>query len=269
MKIIYIYALVDPETNVTRYVGRSKNLKRRLYEHHQIKRLKSNNHRNNWIRSLLNSGKKAKLIILEECNESNWSDREKYWIAHIPDLTNTLVGGEGEFERSKPLLLTQETKQKIGETVSNLHKNGEYENSYNIFSKNYQGTKKKTSSSNFCGVFITVNNTYLAQIRQHSKTFYLGIYENELDAAVAYDIKAFELFGEQAKFNFPDMVGKLIQPKKTSDNKSSKYKGITYQSNKWVATIFIDGKRKYIGTFLTEEEAYEARRKLENKNVPL
>lgn len=266
MKITYIYSLVDPETNAPRYVGRSKNLKRRLYEHHQVKRLKTNTHRNNWIKSLINRGLKAKMVVLEECNESNWSEREKYWVANIPNLTNTFSGGEGEFERHKPFVYTEETKQKIGETVSALHKDGTYKNSYKILSKNYQGKKKKISGSNFCGVFLTINNTYLSQIRQHSKTFYLGIYKNETDAAIAYDIKAFELFGEQAKFNFPDMIGKLIQPKRNTNSRSSKYKGINFQNNKWIATIFVNGKKKYLGTFLTEEEAHKARCEFEMTN---
>jgi predicted GIY-YIG superfamily endonuclease len=259
MKVTYIYALTDPETNEPRYVGRSKNLKRRLYEHHQTKRLKTKTHKNNWIKSLIDRGLKAKIVILEECNDTNWSEREKYWVANIPNLTNTTEGGEGEFERHVPINYTPELRKKIGGVVSNLHTSGVYANSYKIFSKNYQGKKKKQSSSKFCGVFKTKNNTWLSQIRNQSKTIYLGIYKNEIDAAIAYDIKALELFGEAAKFNFPDKIGKLKQPAKTSDGNSSKYKGIGFHKNGWVATIFINGNNIYLGRFSSEEDAYRAR----------
>ncbi len=203
MKITYIYALKDPITKEIRYIGRSKYPKQRLYEHHHIKRLMGPTHRNRWILSLLNQGLRAELSILEECNEKNWSEREKYWIANTPNLTNTLLGGEGEFERHKPHPYTEETKQKIAQTVSSLHKDGTYINAYNIFSKNYQGKKKKNSPSFYCGVFKVPSGKWLSQIRYHSKTIYLGVHKEEKDAALAYDKKAKELFGIGAKLNFP------------------------------------------------------------------
>ena len=123
-----------------------------------------------------------------------------------------------------------------------------------------QGRKKKTSSSIYCGVFKTPYKTYLAKISYHSKSIWLGIYKEEKDAAIAYDIKAFELFREGARLNFPDMAGKLINPIKTTDSKSSKYKGISLANSKyWVATAFVNGKKHYLGNFKSEEEAYRAR----------
>ena len=101
MKITYIYGLKDPETKEIRYVGRTKYPAKRLYEHHQIRRIKTNTYRDFWINSLIKKGLKAEMVILEECGELNWSERERFWIAHTPNLTNTLKGGEGEFERYK------------------------------------------------------------------------------------------------------------------------------------------------------------------------
>ena len=51
----------------------------------------------------------------------------------------------------------------------------------------------------------------------------------------------------------------------------SKYKGINFskKENKWTARISIDGKRKYLGAFNSEEEAFECRSRfiLDNKII--
>ena len=58
-------------------------------------------------------------------------------------------------------------------------------------------------------------------------------------------------------------------------NKKAKYKLIYFQSkqslkNPWIAHVYINGKRKYVGIYETEELAYEAQqakyKELENEN---
>jgi hypothetical protein len=55
---------------------------------------------------------------------------------------------------------------------------------------------------------------YTAAIRANGKRFYLGYFDDEIEATVTYDIKAMELFGEFAYFNFP----KLMQRYKLVNN---------------------------------------------------
>lgn len=200
---IYIYGLKDPETKEIRYIGRSKHPYQRLFEHHQPRRTKTKTHHNHWINSLVAKGLRAEITILEECDETNWSIREKHWIATMQNLCNTTAGGEGEYQRHKKRIQSEEEKNKIALTVSAHHKNGVYKESYPKLSRALQGRKKTNSSSKYCGVFVTANKTFLSQIRYNSKTLYLGIYKNELDAALAYDAKAKELFGLDARLNFP------------------------------------------------------------------
>jgi len=258
MKIIYIYGLIDPQTKEIRYIGRSSDPLRRRYEHHQLKRLKTQTHKNKWLLSLINKGLKAELKILEECNETNWAEREVFWIANTPNLTNTTKGGEGEYVNHKPAI-KEEVKKRIAATVSQLHKEGVYIDSRKILSAKLQGIKKSNSQSIYCGVS-KQNNNYFAHIRKNSKCIYLGTYKLESDAAIAYDIKAYELFGPTAKLNFPDKAGQLLPPSKVTDDRSSKHKGLSLASGKyWVATAFIKGIKYYIGTFKSEQEAYEAR----------
>ena len=99
MNTVYIYILKDPENNI-RYVGKTTNIKRRLYSHiAEAKLNKSKRYVLNWIRQLASNNQKPILEVIEECNENNWQEREIYWISHykkiIPNLCNLCDGGTG------------------------------------------------------------------------------------------------------------------------------------------------------------------------------
>lgn len=100
---IYIYRLIDPFTNETRYIGKSGNIKNR-FRHHtsQAKFLKS--HVGRWINTILQKGGLPILEIIEECHSLNWEEKEIYWISYykalFPNLCNIMKGGN---EPPKPL----------------------------------------------------------------------------------------------------------------------------------------------------------------------
>lgn len=91
-----IYSLVDPFTDKVMYVGITSNcLNRRLYEHiRAAKKNKPKTHKSNWINSLILSGKKPKINLLEAC-EDNHKQREQYWIDKYDNLLNTNKAGAG------------------------------------------------------------------------------------------------------------------------------------------------------------------------------
>lgn len=93
---IYIYALQDPRTEQIRYIGKTGNLKSRLYFHLQCKDV--NRHKVGWIQQLKTEGLKPAMLTLEETTEVDWPEREKYWIAHGRQegwpLTNISEGGK-------------------------------------------------------------------------------------------------------------------------------------------------------------------------------
>jgi hypothetical protein len=66
-------------------------------------------------------------------------------------------------------------------------------------------------SSRFKGVhWAKQNQRWNARIHTRGVIYGLGSYENEIDAALAYDTAARELFGEFAYLNFPDIINDII-----------------------------------------------------------
>ncbi len=98
MEKIFIYGLVCPTSEKVQYVGKTKDIEKRLSQH--ITRAKFMGHlrgKNEWIRALLILNMKPKIKILEECEENNWEEREIYWISYYTNLNplfNKSVGGE-------------------------------------------------------------------------------------------------------------------------------------------------------------------------------
>jgi len=90
----HIYGLVDPRNNKVRYVGKTSDLKERLAGHIRDCR-KSNTAKNNWIARLLSLGFEPEIVVIEECEEKDWQERERHWISVYPNLTNWTAGGDG------------------------------------------------------------------------------------------------------------------------------------------------------------------------------
>jgi predicted GIY-YIG superfamily endonuclease len=94
VKIYYLYYLIDPNTNIVRYVGITYRPKQRYSEHiNSAKKLK--NHKANWINLLLLNNQKPIFKIIVE--SQNKEEIIKYEISHIENnnnLTNSTTGGE-------------------------------------------------------------------------------------------------------------------------------------------------------------------------------
>jgi hypothetical protein len=69
--LAYIYALLDPDSKVIRYVGCSQNPQDRLYGHLREAILPSryNPKKNNWLRSLIQQNKRPLIKILDEVSD--------------------------------------------------------------------------------------------------------------------------------------------------------------------------------------------------------
>ena len=94
----FIYTLVDPTTNEIRYVGKANDPERRLSNHVYQHGDTSNPHKHNWIKKLVRQGLKPIMHVIEICADSEWKQREKYWIAKYrksnTKLLNISIGGD-------------------------------------------------------------------------------------------------------------------------------------------------------------------------------
>jgi hypothetical protein len=99
---------------------------------------------------------------------------------------------------------------------------------------------------------------WISTIDIEGKNAYLGSFDSEEEAACAYDVRAAAL-GKPV--NFPK-EGQAQAVKRGS----SKYRGVCKRGMKWLASISIDGKKKTLGTFDSEEAAA---RKFDEVAAPL
>ena len=86
-------------------------------------------------------------------------------------------------------------------------------NNFNNYYKNLQyltrreniqrsNLNKKNKGSSYLGVFRR-NNKFAATV-WNKKHIFLGAFDEEIEAAKAFDLKAYELFGEETILNFPE-----------------------------------------------------------------
>jgi hypothetical protein len=86
---IEIYGLVDPRDERIKYVGASKNSKKRLAQHLESSKNGFCSHaskRSKWIYELRSNNLKPAVRILETCNEEISKQREDYWISHYYNI---------------------------------------------------------------------------------------------------------------------------------------------------------------------------------------
>jgi hypothetical protein len=114
MAAVFVYTLSDPRTQQIRYVGISKQPETRLRQHIACTD-RRHSHTSRWIKTLKEAGVRPKMDVIEETNEAEWPQREKYWIAHYKEvgcrLTNHAAGGLGYLNPS------EEVRKKIGEAA--------------------------------------------------------------------------------------------------------------------------------------------------------
>jgi hypothetical protein len=93
-------------------------------------------------------------------------------------------------------IIDHQDQNGINNQKENLRICTRLENSYN--SKKPRNGK----TSKYKGVYLhTTNNNFIAHIRANGKMTHIGSFDNEEDAAYAYNEKAIEYFGEFASLN--------------------------------------------------------------------
>ena len=108
---------------------------------------------------------------------------------------------------------------------------------------------KGSLSSIYVGVsWYNSHSKWVARVQYNGSYISLGCFHDEVEASNAYQNALKKI--NNGSFNPEDYKPKY----------SSKYKGVSLnkETSKWAAYINIDGARKYLGCFDTEEEAHYA-----------
>lgn len=126
----YIYRLIDPRTNETRYVGKTNNPERRYKEH-----CKNDNKYpiHTWINKLKLLELQPIMEVIEECDDAIWNEREIFWVDYYRRISGRLllncndggIGGHNPSEETRlkmsasqrnRLPASEETRRKIADT---------------------------------------------------------------------------------------------------------------------------------------------------------
>ena len=145
---------------------------------------------------------------------------------------------DSNYKYEKGLVIDHINRCKTDNRVENLRIVTSRENSINVQRRLLLGV---TADS----------NRFRSQIMLNNKKYYLGLFKTEIEAHNKY-IEAYDLI-KKGIFDYDKLMIKKLQ-------KFGKYDGVYYKGNinKWHAIPKINNKRKYIGVFFTEEEAYKA-----------
>ncbi len=244
----YIYALVDPRGNVTRYIGKADKPKMRYKSHLLPSQLKGKGYKKHWIKELLSLGLKPKLEILDWVPSAEWQAHEIKWIDRYrnipgyPKLTNSTDGGEGIVGYVYP----EEVKKQRAEARRGIPMP--------------PGTGAKISAANK-GRIKTAEHRANLSIGQKKR------WEN----SSAEDKKKMQHFPLPVITD--DIRKKLSEGPRNAPRRpdaSSKYRGVTrvHARNPWRAACTVNGKAKCIGYFAIEEEAAHARDRFVLMNFP-
>ena len=138
MNKTFIYGLIDPRDNIIKYIGKSINIKTRLYYHiYNAKNSKKRKSRKEiWINKLLKLSYTPTLIILHECNVENFSYWEEFYIKKYKSKFLTNYDDKGIGKISNPINLG-----KLSKPILKFNLNGKFIKEY----KSLREAEKLTS----------------------------------------------------------------------------------------------------------------------------
>lgn len=129
--------------------------------------------------------------------------------------------------------------------------------------QNNASRKNVNSSTQYRNVYKTKSKTnpWCAAVRLNGKRIYLGNYDSDIHAAEAFDCWLYHQTKIEPllfKFNFPNNNYETMVPF-VKKEQTSKYRGVfKAKNNRFIATVFINGKSVKLGDFLDEIDAANA-----------
>lgn len=230
MDTTFIYALCEPGTRTVRYIGKTKNLKKRFREH-TCRSNDRTNHRKCWLYSILSEGLNPEMIVLKEASDLTWKEEEMRYIraarALGMDLVNGTDGGDGCIESSP------ETRRKMSECKLGS-KNP-------MFGKTGSANPAFGRPSPFKGVPRTEE-----VVEKMTRSAKRGAAHHAFGRPLT----------DQEKTNL-SLFGKRGVKKAGS---SSNFLGVCWQksSGKWAVALCAEGRNFHLGLFVNEIDAAKA-----------
>ena len=208
-----------------------------------------------------------------------------------PETKLILSKSIDESDPNKENVTVLDTKSGICNTVTILieKENNEFRFAKSKATQGKSGNTGYAHTTTYIGAWYSEDRhprPWTSVIKHNYKSHYLGSFTKDEYAAVAYDKKAIEIYGEDATVNFPDLTleeltEKLKKIKEEEaillcdhpstrqqgtyrnfkeKTKTSEYVGVAYREDcgKWRAYISRRGKRHYLGNFTKEEDAARA-----------
>ena len=278
-KICGIYKITSPTGRV--YIGQSVDIKKRLRDYKYPERVKG---QRKLYSSLKKHGyEKHKFEIVMQCDIEKLDEMEIFYINAYNTFNtkhglNCKHGGKSHYIHSeetkrrmsgsmKGRKKLEETKRRLSESMKGRKVSEERRkrmseakmgrkqslNQKLKRSKDMVGSKFNfNTSSQYVGVSFNKHaRKWEANIMSDRKAVHLGCFDNELEASNAYQLALAKL--KDGIFNPADYKPKY----------SSKHKLVCFRRDTmtWRSRINVDGKIKSLGSFKTEEEAYEAQQK--------
>lgn len=151
---------------------------------------------------------KGKFALVDDDDFEWLSQWNWYFIDGGYAARSTMKGKKNGGEKKMYYMHRQILNPPVGFLVDHIDGNRLNNQRYNLRaclpSGNSRNRKLRCdNTSGYKGVLATANR-WRATIGINGKSHHIGVFDNIIDAARAYDKKAREVFGEFAKLNFPD-----------------------------------------------------------------
>ncbi len=281
---VYIYGLYDPSTNILRYVGKTLNPRARFNMHMSTELRRADTYKSRWIKKLLSNGYKPTMKVLEITDEENWSNREFWWIDTLKSvdhpLVNTSVDGQGAGgvrwstqtrELRKQNTMIRRELRGLSPSPAPTKSRGTPEWRAYLVDASAKGkiTMKARATSKYSGVSKgKKDSSWRTHIRYLDKQLYIGAYQSEHTAALAYNafalLHSIDISLNSIDFtHFPKAYTEYMLTTKKSRSavatSEHKYISLDTKSSMWRVRVPRDGATKWVGRYATEEEAVIAR----------